>query len=44
MEAFHYESGQLLCEDVPVESLAERFGTPAYVYSQAAILWQFSRV
>ncbi len=44
MEAFRYESGQLLCEDVPVESLAERFRTPAYVYSQAAILGNFARV
>jgi diaminopimelate decarboxylase len=44
MEAFRYESGQLLCENVPVESLAERFGTPAYVYSQAAILGNFSRL
>ena len=44
MEAFRYESGQLLCENVPVESLAERFGTPAYVYSQAAIFGNFSRL
>ena len=44
MEVFRYESGQLRCEDVPVESLAERFGTPAYVYSQAAILDNFSRL
>jgi diaminopimelate decarboxylase len=44
MEAFRYESGQLRCEGVPVESLAERFGTPAYVYSQAAILGNFARL
>jgi diaminopimelate decarboxylase len=44
MEAFRYESGQLRCEDVPVESLVERFGTPAYVYSQAAVLGNFSRL
>jgi diaminopimelate decarboxylase len=44
MEAFRYESGQLRCEDVPVESLVERFGTPAYVYSQAAVLDNFSRL
>jgi len=44
MEAFRYESGQLRCEDVPVEPLVERFGTPAYVYSQAAILGNFSRL
>jgi len=41
MEAFHYESGRYMCEDVPAESLAERFGTPTYVYSQAAIAQNF---
>jgi len=44
MEAFRYESQQLRCEDVAVESLAERFGTPAYVYSRAAILGNFSHL
>ena len=38
MDHFHYRDGQLYCEDVPVADLAERFGTPLYVYSQAAIL------
>jgi diaminopimelate decarboxylase len=44
MDVFHYQSRQLLCEDVPVESLAERFRTPAYVYSQAAVLGNFARL
>jgi len=44
MEAFRYESGQLRCEDVPIESLVERFGTPTYVYSQTAVLGNFSRL
>ena len=44
MQAFHYESRQLQCEDVSVESLAERFGTPVYVYSQASISGEFSRL
>jgi diaminopimelate decarboxylase len=44
MDVFRYESGQLRCEDVPVESLAERFRTPTYVYSQAAISGNFSRL
>ena len=44
MQAFHYQSGQLLCEDVPMGSLAERFGTPVYVYSQATVLGEFSRL
>ena len=38
MDHFHYRDGQLYCEDVPVAELAERFGTPLYVYSQAAFL------
>jgi diaminopimelate decarboxylase len=44
MEVFRYESGQLQCENTPLESLAERFGTPAYVYSQAAVLGNFLRL
>jgi diaminopimelate decarboxylase len=38
MESFRYRNGQLYCEDVPVADLADQFGTPLYVYSQAAIL------
>jgi diaminopimelate decarboxylase len=38
MEPFPYRDGQLYCEDVPVTELADRFGTPLYVYSQNAIL------
>src|SRR5574337_1795673 len=43
MATFHYQSGEFHCERVPVSSLAERFGTPTYVYSQAAILENFHR-
>lgn len=35
MDAFHYKNGQLFCENVPVRGLAERLGTPLYVYSQS---------
>ena len=38
MEAFHYRDRQLYCEDVSVADLANRFGTPLYVYSEGAIL------
>src|SRR5579883_503291 len=38
MEPFHYRDGQLYCEEVSASELAQRFGTPLYVYSQAAIL------
>jgi len=44
MEAFHYRSDQLRCEDVPLTSVAERFGTPTYVYSRAAILENYHRL
>src|SRR5258706_8354439 len=35
--AFAYRGGRLHAEDVPLEEVAERFGTPCYVYSSAAI-------
>jgi diaminopimelate decarboxylase len=34
---FHYRAGVLHAEDVSLASLAERFGTPLYVYSRAAL-------
>lgn len=37
MNAFARRDGALLVDDLPLESLAERFGTPLYVYSAAAI-------
>src|SRR5437660_75048 len=38
MDHFHYVNRALYCEDVPVAKLAAEFGTPLYVYSQAAFL------
>lgn len=40
MELFHYKSGKLYCEEIPVADLAAKYGTPLYIYSQAAILGQ----
>src|SRR5256714_4603596 len=40
MDHFHYRGGRLYCEEIPVADLAERFGTPLYVYSQATFLDQ----
>ncbi|GGE66776.1 diaminopimelate decarboxylase [Streptosporangium jomthongense] len=37
MDHFNYRDGELYAEDVPVASIAERFGTPAYVYSRATL-------
>ncbi len=35
--SFDYRDGVLCAEDVPLDELARRFGTPCYVYSRAAI-------
>ena len=35
---FEYKNGELFCEDVPLSKIAEKVGTPFYVYSKAAIL------
>ena len=36
-EAFSYRENRLYCEDAALEELAERYGTPLYVYSRRAI-------
>ncbi|MGH8765455.1 MAG: diaminopimelate decarboxylase [Burkholderiales bacterium] len=41
--AFAYRGGVLCAEDVPLETIAQRFGTPCYVYSRAAIERNFGR-
>jgi diaminopimelate decarboxylase len=38
MDHFRYVNRSLHCEDVPVRELAERYGTPLYVYSKATLL------
>ena len=35
--SFHYHAGVLHAEDLPLSSIAARFGTPCYVYSRAAL-------
>ncbi len=37
MHSFNYINGQLHCEDVPVDRLAEDHGTPLYIYSSQTI-------
>lgn len=37
MDYFHYREGTLFCEDVPVVELAQRHGTPLYLYSARTI-------
>lgn len=37
MDHFQYRDGELFAEDVSLTHLAERFGTPLYVYSRATL-------
>ncbi|MFD2191510.1 diaminopimelate decarboxylase [Pistricoccus aurantiacus] len=37
MDHFNYRNGQLHAEGVPLAQVAERFGTPCYVYSRATL-------
>lgn len=37
MDHFEYRQSELFAEDLPVAELAERFGTPCFVYSRATI-------
>ena len=40
---FAYRDGALCIEQVPVAAIAERFGTPTYFYSKAALLAAYGR-
>ncbi len=44
MEPFAYVQNRLHAEGVPLAAVAERYGTPAYVYSRGAILENFRRL
>ena len=37
MDHFEFRHGELHCESVPARELAERYGTPLYVYSRATL-------
>ncbi len=41
MDAFNYRDGELFAEGVALSAIAERFGTPTYVYSRAYIEAQY---
>ena len=41
---FRYCENELFCEDLPLASIAERFGTPCYVYSQGTLLGNYQRL
>src|SRR5436190_24035857 len=44
MHFFHYRDGQLYCEDVDLACVAEKFGTPLYVYSAGTVLDHYHRL
>lgn len=37
MDFFAYQNGELFAEDLSLDAVAERFGTPCYVYSRATL-------
>jgi len=37
VDHFDYKNGELHCEDVAIATLAERYGTPLFVYSRATL-------
>src|ERR1051325_5214887 len=44
MHGFHYVGKKLYCEGVAIESLAKKFGTPLYVYSQGTLTDHFRKL
>jgi diaminopimelate decarboxylase len=44
MHDFRYVGNKLYCEGVAVETLARKFGTPLYVYSQRTLTHHFQKL
>jgi diaminopimelate decarboxylase len=44
VHSFQYRDGMLHCEDVGLAGVAEKFGTPTYVYSAGTILDHYNRL
>src|ERR1700753_3295431 len=44
MESFSFHDGELYCEKVPVAKLAEKYGTPLWVYSKSFLLGQLKQI
>jgi len=44
MHDFRYVDGRLYCEGVAVETLAKKFGTPFYLYSQRTLTEHFQKL
>src|SRR5204863_9711665 len=44
MDYFNYLRGELRVEDVPVQDIAEKHGTPVYIYSGRTILEHYRKL
>ncbi len=44
MDHFHYRNRVLYCEDVAIPELANQYGTPLFVYSQATLLHHLTQL
>jgi diaminopimelate decarboxylase len=44
MNLFNYKNGVLFCEDIPIPQIAERIGTPFYLYSENTLLRHYDRL
>src|SRR5512143_2629423 len=42
MRFFEYKDHQLRCEEIPIEQVAEKVGTPFYLYSYNTLLRHFT--
>jgi diaminopimelate decarboxylase len=44
MNTFEYRNGELYCEDVSVAQLAEKYGTPLWIYSQKKFMHELNAI
>ncbi|HWQ93644.1 MAG TPA: diaminopimelate decarboxylase [Clostridia bacterium] len=44
MHSFHYTGNKLYCEEVAIEALIRKFGTPLFVYSQTTLADHFQKL
>ena len=44
MHEFKYKNNQLYCEEAKVQDLAEKFGTPLYIYSYHTLISHFIKL
>ncbi|SHJ33260.1 diaminopimelate decarboxylase [Rubritalea squalenifaciens DSM 18772] len=44
MHSFHYHNGELHCEDVSLQTIADTYGTPTYVYSANTFRDHYTRL